>query len=359
MSCMVIEDVDRSGHPLTAAAASAAGLHPYTAADLQAAYRLPSERRGHGQTIAIVDAYTDPKAAADLAVYRKVNHLPGCAAMSCFHQVNQRGGASLPPPPPASDSGWTVEESLDVDMASAICPYCRILLVYADNDLVTNLGLAENEAARLGANVISNSYGTGEYPSQRALARDYDHPGIVITAATGDYGFEAAGPGEYGISVPAAYATVIAAGGTTLYPSHSTRGWAETAWQGAGSGCSTYVAKPPWQHDRLCGERTIGDTAAVADPHTPVALYDTYQNAGGWLWVGGTSVASPIIAGVYALAGNGASISAGAYLYAHHRNLFDVTAGSNGSCGGSYLCTARPGYDGPTGWGTPHGTGAF
>lgn len=102
----------------------------------------------------------------------------------------------------------------------------------------------------------------------------------------------------------------------------------------------------------------MADTAAVADPDTPVAAYDTYQNP-GWVALGGTSVAAPLIAGVYALAGNAASIHPGRYLYARHRHLFDVTSGSNGFCGSSYLCTAVPGYDGPTGWGTPDGIGAF
>jgi subtilisin family serine protease len=344
--CLAIIDADARGRPLTGTSAAAARLHPYNAADLRAAYKLPSAHRGHQQTIAIVDAYDDPHAAADLAVYRKANHLPGCAGLRCLRKVNQHGGAS----PPRPNAGWALEESLDLDMASAICPYCHLILVEASSNSDHNLALAVDEAARLGADVISNSYDGPESNDEPTLARHYDHPGIAITVSSGDNGF--------GVSAPAAYPTVIAVGGTRLYRSATARGWSETAWQFAGSGCSAYVAKPPWQKDRLCSQRTVADTAAVADPDTPVAVYDTYQNP-GWVAVGGTSVAAPLIAGVYALAGNAASIHPGPRLYARHRHLFDVTSGSNGFCGASYLCTAVPGYDGPTGWGTPDGIGAF
>jgi subtilase family serine protease len=328
------------------------------AADLQSAYQLPSALLGSRQTIAIVDAYDDPNAASDLAAYRAANHLPTCdATFPCFEKVNQEGQQGSYPAP---DAGWAVEESLDVDMASAICPNCKIILVEGNDNTIPSLGAAENEAAALGANVISNSYGAAEYDGELSdLGSDYDHPGIAITASSGDTGF--------GAQVPAALSTVIAVGGTSLYRDDSSRGWAETAWQYAGSGCSINVPKPAWQHDPLCSHRTVADVSAVADPATPVAIYDSYGTP-GWVAVGGTSVASPLIAGVYALAGNTGSITPGAYLYAHQGDLSDVTyhadlsnpaPQSNGDCGGSYLCTAATGYDGPTGLGTPHGIGAF
>ncbi|HEV2371872.1 MAG TPA: S8 family serine peptidase [Streptosporangiaceae bacterium] len=346
---MAIEDTDPSGHPLSGASAAASGLHPYTAADLQAAYRLPSVTTSEHQTIALVDAYDDPNATADLTVYRKANHLPPCTvATGCLRKVNQQGQQGSYPRP---DQGWALEESLDLDMASAVCPHCAILLVEARNNALRNLGAAADTAVRLGANVISNSYEAPEAQGYTVFARHYDHPGVVITAASGDSGFGVA-------AVPAAYATVVAVGGTTLYRSTSKRGWSETAWTGSGSGCSAYVAKPSWQHDPLCGMRTVADVAAVADPATPVNVYDSY-NYTGWDDVGGTSVASPLVAGVFALAHNASSITPGPYLYAHHGDLFDVTAGSNGFCGGGYLCRAGKGYDGPTGWGTPDGVGAF
>jgi hypothetical protein len=353
MACLAIVDSTPAGRPLTLAQAAADGAHPFMAADLQAAYKLPSKLLGARQTIAIVDAYDDPNAASDLAVYRKANKLPVCTtANGCFTKVNQKGQQGSYP---AANASWAEEESLDLDMASAICPNCHILLVEATDADQTgpNLETAENQAVKLGATVISNSWGGTEYPGEQKDCRSYfDHPGVAITTAGGDDGF--------GVLYPHTCADVTAVGGTTLYRDSSARGWGETAWAGTGSGCSAYIPKPAWQHDRLCGMRTDNDTAAVADPATPVAVYDTYGGDTGWEAFGGTSVASPIIAGVYALAGNAASIDPGAsHLYAHHQDLYDVTSGSNGTCGGSYLCTAVKGYDGPTGWGTPRGIGAF
>jgi subtilase family serine protease len=356
MTCLALIDSTAAGRPLTRAQAATDGLAPYLAGDLQSAYQLPSALLGERQTIAIVDAYDDPNAETDLAAYRSANDLPACTtANGCFEKVNQEG---QPGSYPRANASWAVEESLDLDMASAICPNCKITLVEANDADQTgsNLETAENEAAALGANVISNSWGSSEYNGEAADCTTYfSHPGVAITVASGDSGFGA----EY----PATCAGVTAVGGTTLYQDTSQRGWGETAWSDTGSGCSAYIPKPAWQHDALCGMRTDNDTAAVADPATPVAFYDTYGE-GGWVAVGGTSVASPLIAGVYALAGNTATIGPGAsWIYAHHRDLYDVTSGSNVgpgfSCGGSYLCTAKKGYDGPTGWGTPHGIGAF
>ncbi len=321
------------------------GYHP---ADLQSAYKLPSATAGKGQTIAIVDAYNDPNAESDLGVYRSTFGLPSCTtANGCFKKVDQNGGTHYP----RSDSGWSQEISLDLDMVSAICPNCHILLVEAAIPTLVDLGTAVNTAARLGANAISNSYGGGEYSSETSDENTYyNHPGVAITASSGDSG--------YGPQFPAASRYVTAVGGTSLTKSNTTRGWSETAWSGTGSGCSAYVTKPSWQKDSGCSQRTISDVAAVADPNTGVAAYDSYRS-GGWLVFGGTSVASPIIASVYALAGNESTLSYGSYPYSHTGNIYDVTNGNNGFCGGSYLCTAMPGYDGPTGLGTPNGTGAF
>ncbi|MFI5690954.1 S8 family serine peptidase [Kribbella sp. NPDC051586] len=347
-ACLAIIDQDANGNALTPATAEAMDLHPFQAADLQSAYRLPSALLGGRQTIAIVDAYDDPFAESDLAAYRAANNLPPCdAASACFRKVNQRGGST----PPGANVGWATEISLDLDMASAACPNCRLLLVEADDNDTSNLGEAVDEAVRLGATIISNSYGASEYPAELADAGShYNHPGTTILASTGDSGF--------GVAVPAALSTVVAVGGTTLYEDSNARGWSEVAWLGSGSGCSAYVAKPSWQKDRLCGKRTVADVAAVADPHTPVAVYDTF-GYNGWISLGGTSAAAPLLAGVYALAGNAAVVNAGSRLYAHSSALYDVTSGSTGSCGGSYLCTAVRKYDGPTGLGTPNGIGAF
>jgi subtilase family serine protease len=342
------------------AAVTTAPTQGYGPADLQAAYHLPA-RGGSGQVIAIVDAYDDPAAEADLNVYRASYGLPSCTtANGCFSKVNQDGVQGGYPP---ADEGWAVEISLDLDMVSAACPQCHILLVEGNSASVADLATAEGTAAGLGANVVSNSYGLPEFNGMQQFYADYAYPGHVIVASSGDFGFTAA-------QFPAVAPGVLAVGGTRLARASTARGWTETAWGhgaesgslgGAGSGCSGYVAKPAWQHDKYCHMRTIADVSADADPQTGMAVYDSTPNPygpPGWLVVGGTSAAAPFIAGVTGLAGNSATFTPG-YAYTHTSSLYDVTKGSNGYCGKSYLCTARRGYDGPTGLGTPHGTGAF
>ncbi len=338
-------------HALLLVAPNASSPGGYNPADLQSAYNLPSSTAGNGQTVAIVDAYDDPNAASDLSVYRSQFGLSPCTiANGCFRKVDQSGGTHYP----KANGGWAQEISLDLDMVSAICPNCHILLVEASSSGLTNLGSAVNTAAKLGASEISNSYGGGESSSDTSYDMSYyNHPGIAITVSSGDSG--------YGVQYPAASQYVTAVGGTSLTRASNTRGWSETTWSGAGSGCSAYDPKPSWQTDSGCSRRTVADVSAVADPNTGVSVYDsyTYQGQSGWLVFGGTSVASPIIASVYALAGNASTVTYGSYPYSHTVGLNDVTSGSNGSCGGTYLCTAGPGYDGPTGNGTPNSTGGF
>ena len=332
---------------VTPNASSPSGYNP---ADLQSAYNLPSATAGSGQTVAIVDAYDDPSAESDLGVYRSQFGLSACTtANGCFRKVNQSGGTKYP----KANGGWAQEISLDLDMVSAVCPNCHILLVEASSNSFANLSAAVDEAAALGANAISNSYGGGEYSNEVSDQSHYNHPGAAVTASSGDSG--------YGVQFPAASQFVTAVGGTSLSRDGSARGWGETAWSGAGSGCSAYIAKPSWQTDAGCARRTVADVSADADPNTGVSVYDSfaYRGQSGWLVFGGTSVASPIIASVYALAGNAATVNYGSYPYSHVSALFDVISGSNGSCGGSYLCTAGPGYDGPTGLGTPNGSAGF
>jgi subtilase family serine protease len=238
-------------------------------------------------------------------------------------------------------------------MASALCQHCNVLLVEADTNSLTNLGSSVNEAVALGSAVVSNSYGGNEASGEVTEENDfYNHPGVAITASSGDNGF--------GVEFPAASQFVTAVGGTSLVHASNTRGWSETVWNGAGSGCSAFITKPAWQHDTGCGRRTVADVSADADPNTGVAVFDStaFQGLSGWLEFGGTSVASPIIASVYALAGNASTVTYGSFPYSHAASLNDVTSGSNGTCG-SYLCTGTTGYDGPTGLGTPNGTGAF
>ena len=330
--------------------ASPAGYNP---PDLQSAYNLPSASAGTGQTVAIVDAYNDPNAESDLGVYRSQFGIPACtSANGCFRKVNQTGGTHYP----RNNGGWAQEISLDLDMVSAVCPNCHIILVEASSNSFTNLLAAVDEAVALGANEISNSYGGSEFSSETGYDSHFNHPTIAITASSGDGGF--------GVEYPAASQYVTAAGGTTLNRASNSRGWSETTWSGAGSGCSAYEPQPIWQAGNtnvtsVCARRAVADVSAVADPNTGVSVYDSYayQGSSGWLVFGGTSVASPIIASVFALAGGVVNLSA-SYPYGHSSSLYDVTSGSNGSCG-NILCNATTGWDGPTGLGTPNSTGAF
>ncbi|KUL24484.1 S53 family peptidase [Streptomyces regalis] len=333
----------------------------YGPSDLQNAYGLTSAAasNGSGETIAIVDAYDDPNAEADLAKYRSHYGLSACTtANGCFKKVGQTGSTTSLP---SADSGWAQEISLDVDMASATCPNCNILLVEASSASMENLGTAVNEAVKLGAKYVSNSYGGSESSSDASYDSSYfNHPGVAITVSAGD--------SAYGAEYPAASRYVTAVGGTKLSSSSSaSRGWTESVWktsstEGTGSGCSSYDAKPSWQTDSGCGKRMIADVSAVADPATGVSVYDSYGVTAGWYTFGGTSASAPIIAGVYALAGTPSSGSYPAqypYNAAGSSALNDVTSGNNGTCSTSYFCTAGSGYDGPTGWGTPQGLAAF
>jgi hypothetical protein len=350
----------------TATAVSGRGTSPagYAPAALREAYGLTSASTsaGHGETVAVVDAYNDPHAGRDLAVYRAEYGLPVCGTSSgCLVIANQAGHAA---PLPARDGsgGWELEESVDLDMVSAICPNCRILLVEAKSASISDLATAERYAARAAA-VVSNSWGSGaEFIGENAFDADFNWPGKAIVAASGDAG--------YGTQYPAAAQFVTAVGGTTLTGATGGSAGTQQAWVGSGSGCSSLEAKPSWQagDDSApggCENRTETDVSADANPATGVAVYDTVPDGGtvpGWTPVGGTSVATPIIASAYALAGRPAPGSyPSSYPYRNAADLADVTSGSNGRCerARQYLCRARVGYDGPTGLGTPMGTSGF
>ncbi|MEW2562140.1 S53 family peptidase [Streptomyces griseorubiginosus] len=330
----------------------------YGPSDLRSAYGLTAAAAsgGTGATVAIVDAYNDPNAESDLATYRSYYGLPACTtANGCFKKVSQTGSTTSLP---SSDAGWSEEISLDLDMVSAIAPNAHILLVEATSPTMANLGKSVNEAVALGAKFVSNSYGGSESSSDTSYDSSYfNHPGVAITVSAGDSG--------YGAEYPAASKYVTSVGGTALSTASNARGWTESVWktsstEGTGSGCSTYDAKPTWQTDTGCTKRMISDVSAVADPATGVSVYDSYGITAGWYTFGGTSAAAPIIASVYALAGTpGSSDYPAQYPYKHTSALNDVTSGNNGTCTTSYFCTARTGYDGPTGWGTPEGVSAF
>lgn len=353
---------DSRGNPLKGPPFGGAS---YTAADLQSAYGIKYDpaTTPPGPVIAVVDAYGYPNAESDLAMYRSSMKLPPCGSGNgCFTKIDQTGGTAYP----KYNLGWAQETALDLDMVSAICPTCRILLVEASSNSFADLAAAVATAgsAQYGAIAISNSYGGGETGSA-TYAPAYVNPNGVVTASTGDNG--------YGVSFPASAPTVTAVGGTTLKKVGA--GWSESAWSGAGSGCSSVYDRPAFQNPAVadavtsatCVKRAVADVSAVADPNTGVKVFGPTRSSGSqWLVFGGTSVGSPLIAGVYGVGvidgvrpdvGNPyAAYSLG---NVNPQLLNDVTTGSNGSCGGTALCTAGPAWDGPTGLGTPNGDAAF
>ena len=336
----------------------------FSPADLQSAYKLPKEG-GEGMTVAITIAWDDPKAEADLAVYREQYGLPKCTKENgCFSKVNQKGEEANYPEP---ESGWALETSLDLDMVSAACPKCHILLVEADSPSLDDLGPAVEMAVELGADVVTDSWGILNYPYGSSY-NHYFQKRVPVLFASGDYGYAFYGGGfGRGVDYPSASPDVVAVGGTALAKAENSRGWSESAWSGAGSGCSEYEEKPAWQPDEICPKRTTADVSAVADPHTPVSVYDSFEKPFSWWLVGGTSASSPLVAGIEALSSEYArSLPGGDVFWSAPGELFDVTTGSNSwaevcaapaedPAGHDYLCNARVGYDGPTGNGSPNG----
>jgi subtilase family serine protease len=352
--CSAYVLVDNSGNP-----AATTGPTGYGPAQFHGAYNLPNTA-AHPATIAVVDAYDQPFIKSNLDTYDATYGLPNFPSCSntvttgCFSKVNQQGRASYP----AVSSGWSLETSLDVETAHQTCQNCKLLLVEAKSSSYANLMAAIDTARALGATVISNSYGSGEFASETVYDSHFNHPGVAFLFSAGD--------SSYGATYPAASPYVTAVGGTSLSvnPNPSNTWQSETVWSGTGSGCSAYELKPAFQTDANCSKRTINDVAADADPNTGAAVYDTvsYQGYRGWFQVGGTSLSAPLVAGIYGLADNlSPTTQANAVPYANHVygvNLHDITAGSNGVCS-SYLCQAGTGFDGPTGLGTPIGLGAF
>ncbi|HYL26989.1 MAG TPA: peptidase S8 [Candidatus Nitrosotalea sp.] len=334
---------------------SRSGISPNVAgwapSDFQQLYNLPSSTNGSGQIVAIVDAYDNPNVASDLAAYRKQFGL-GTANFAKYNQNGQQSNY------PRGSTGWGVEIDLDVDMVSAACPLCTIYLVEANSSNNSDLDTAETTAVNLGAHIVSNSWIC--YQSNSCVDTSaFSVPGVVYTAGSGDAGYNYNGN-------PESLSTVVSVGGTVISKNGSQ--YSETVWDGAGGGCSNNgsgqgVAKPKWQHDPSCAYRTDSDVSAVA---WDVAEYDSY-GYGGWFTVGGTSVATPLTAAVFALAGNAATQNAGRKFWRRHGHaageLHYISSGNDGSCGGSYLCTAGTNqfktYSGPAGWGTPNGLNSF
>ncbi len=347
-SCLAEAVVNRRGAAPLNGSPPASALTP---AQLQSAYALGGLSSG-GATVAIVDAYGYTNLERDLGVFRSTFGLASCTTSNgCLQVMDERGGSSLPP----TDLGWDGEQALDVDAESSACPDCNIIVVQADSASFADLGQAVITASQQpGVVAISNSYGGGD-AADSTYGTYYNHPGIAVTASTGDNGYK-------GGSYPASSSYVTAVGGTSLQADGSGRGWSESAWSGAGSGCSSYNAAlaAAAAFDTGCGRRAMADVSAAADPNLGglAVYYPTSDSVSTWGQIGGTSESAPIVASVYALSGDTAGY-ANAIPYSNPGALNDVTSGSNGSCSPSQWCNARDGWDGPTGLGTPNGAGAF
>jgi hypothetical protein len=359
----------RSNTPNTTNTGELPGLTP---TDLHQAYGIPDTTEA--TTIAVVDAYDNPTAESDLAAYRAEFDLPPCTtANGCFKKVNEHGQASpLPTSPPAATQSWMLESSMDVEMVSAVCPTCHIVLIETVDDEIgghPHLEYGVHTAAKLGYKYISMSWGTHEFSNERSVDAEYlGYSGVTYVAASGD--------DDYGTSWPAVNPNVVSVGGTSLTPDGSARGFSETAWgfgaqgHGTGSGCSVLEPRPYWQSSgspSLCGHRAMNDVAATADPDNGVAVYwgqADPQTGSHWYFGGGTSSAAPIITAMYALAGHTTGASPASYPYVNPSQFNDITGGANGinglgGCDHIPLCNGVTGWDGPTGVGSPEGIGGF
>ncbi len=419
--------------PVPAAAAGKAGVRPYTAGDgalesgpaggltpaeLASAYGYDPTAGGAGQTVAIVDAYDDPNIEEDLATFDNEYGIAACTnANGCFTKVSQAGSTTSLPE--ADTTGWSVEISLDVEMAHSACQKCKILLVEANSASFKDLATAVSEAVTLGATEVSNSYGGYEEELGATEKAAYNHPGVVIAAATGDDGYDDWTEGNEGVrldelpqrpNMPASFPSVVAVGGTTLHLTEEGTRESETVWNGngpfdeeedegaTGGGCSTMFAAQPWQRDAPgfvatgCGsKRLTADISADANPRTGFDVYDSYncgkkceefKQGKNWFTIGGTLLATPLISSLYALASGSNGVSYPSLtLYGHlgdSSSLYDVTEGGNGycdyeglacganeffgvriDCEGTTACNAAPGFDGPSGVGTPNGLSLF
>ena len=333
-------------------------LGGYDPQDLENAYRIPLSG-GSTQTVAVVDAYGYPDAEADLAKYRERYGLPACTkASGCFRKINEHGEERNYP---SEEGEWEIESGLDLDMVSAACPSCHIILAEAGESSGSGLAASVDAAVNAGATEVSNSYGIPEEYCDSECgeeAADYSHSGVVVTASSGDHLYDNAGEGAKSPSFPAVLPTVIAVGGTALNKAANSRGWSETVWSessiwATGSGCSMTEPKPSWQTDKGCKKRMTNDVSAVASLETGVSFYVT--SFGGWGVVGGTSVSSPLLAGMIAHQSEAVRNLGADAFYAGLIPVYDVIEGSNGTCPAedAYFCTAELGYDGPTGLGTP------
>jgi subtilase family serine protease len=376
----------------------------YGPAELARAFNLPAAG-GSTNNVTIVGVGAYPNLEADLTHYRSQYGLPACtAANGCLKIVDYHGGPPLAPNASLAsvEESYATETALDVQMASAACPTCTITMVQIPMNLLelllaatlglpgalaTDFGTAVNEAVSLGAKAVSMSYGLptglqGGLLGTGAPAQALHHPGVAIVASSGDNGYTGSSQ-----IWPQELPWVTSAGGITLtsgdggqtftksaWGGQFTSSDGTTKWVGAGSGCAldlpAAVGQPAAVAANCNGHRAVSDVSADADPHTGVAVYDTYTpdsgTGGGWLVVGGTSAASPYLAGLYARAGTTGVNGPNTMYSAPAGSIEDVAGGSNSQNGAAdctqftaATCTGVTGWDGPTGVGVPNGLGAF
>jgi len=336
--CSVLLPSDSEGNVIAIATPYGLGAN-----DIENAYGIALSTSGGGRTVAIVTWGDDPNTEADLAVYRSQYNLPSCTtANGCFKKLNQNGLTSPLPAPAPNTSNQAEEYAIDVDMVSAACPFCNIVVIEANTGGDSDLMVAEDLATSL-ADFISNSWGAVDYSYETMLESHFQNPGKAYFASSGDKGY-----GNFWY--PAASEYVTAVGGTVLTAAPGTsRGWSETTWLGSAAGCSQYIGKPAWQHDGGCPRRASVDVSAIG---YNAGIYDSWSSD-GWYSASGTSVAAPLMAGIYA---NGGNRGAGPSISYTTAAFNDVTTGVDLSGCSSYLCSAAVGYDYPTGNGTPVAT---
>ena len=371
-SCLAYVVTNLNGSPMSLPLSVVGNLGP---TQFHVAYNLPCTPYGIVQstcstpttfgpeTIAIVDAggFDNSGGTIDesLNVYDSYYGLPACTESNgCFNVVNESGQSS--PLPANVSSGWNDEIALDVETAHMVCQTCKILLVEANTASVADLATSEATAASFNPVAISNSYGsTSENTSYDSY---YERTGMAVVAGSGD-------SGASNVSWPADIPDVVAASGTTL-SINSNNTWAnETVWSGSGGGCSTNSA-PVWQTTLSdwatagCGSyRAYGDVSADADPNSGIAIYmATSSTAGSWYEIGGTSLSTPLISSMYALAGgvlgsnNAVSILYGSF---NSSNSHDIVSGNDCTSTITTNCTAGVGFDTPSGLGSPNGVSGF
>ncbi len=344
----------------------AQGQQPLTPAQIHTAYALP-QRGARAQTIAIISAYDDPHVEADLAAYDKHFGLRACTTQNrCLHKLNQDGKPSPLPIPDADATGgmWNTESALGTEIAHAVCQSCSIMLVEATDAIKIDFSQAVAAAAAAGARTIVTTFVPTEDVADSDFARYYSNPRAAVVAATGDAlpGIDWGYTGE--LNFPSSLPNVLAVGGTQL---RTGRRAGEQAWKGTVSGCSLYFHPASWQTNatakKACGTQRAGaDIAAMATPGAIVHITGSGQSGGPWFAATGTSLAAPIIGGVIGLAG-----SVGGHesqmLYQRARSdpgaFHDIVRGANAANCPSPICKAGPGWDGPTGLGTPNGLEAF